>query len=122
MRGGQANLWTGHIRTPQAAEYMLWPRALAMSEVLWSARERRDWDGFAARLGPQLAALGRMNVNYRVPEVLGLDGDVLTLAPTATLGNCLPRCIFTCSSLARVLRSVSATSSRLASASSVGRK
>jgi len=85
VRGGQANLWTEHIRTPQAAEYMLWPRALAMSEVLWSARERRDWDGFAARLGPQLAALGRLNVNYRVPEVLGLDGDVLTLAPTATL-------------------------------------
>ncbi|WP_312348720.1 family 20 glycosylhydrolase [Stenotrophomonas acidaminiphila] len=85
VRGGQANLWTEHIRTPQAAEYMLWPRALAMSEVLWSARDRRDWDDFAARLGPQLAALGRMGVNYRVPEVLGLDGDVLTLASTATL-------------------------------------
>ena len=83
--GAQANLWTEHIRTPQAAEYMLWPRALAMSEVLWSPAQARDWSGFSRRLGPQLAALGRMGVNYRVPEVLGLDGDVLSLAPEAAI-------------------------------------
>jgi hexosaminidase len=83
--GGQANLWTEHVRTPEAAEYMYWPRALAMSEVLWSPAPARDWDGFGARLGPHLAALGRMGVNYRVPEVLGLDGDVLSLTPTATV-------------------------------------
>ena len=83
--GGQANLWTEHIRTPSAAEYMLWPRALAMSEVLWSPAKLRDWSGFSERLGPQLAALGRLKVNYRVPEVLGLDGDVLSLVPRATI-------------------------------------
>ncbi len=83
--GGQANLWTEHIRTPEHAEYMYWPRALAMGEVLWSPAAARDWDGFAARLGPQLAALRRMGVNYRVPEVLGLDGDMLTLDAQATV-------------------------------------
>ncbi len=83
--GGQANLWTEHIATPAAAEYMLWPRALAMSEVLWSPAAARDWNGFGHRLAPQLATLGRMDVNYRVPEVLGLDGDVLSLAPRATV-------------------------------------
>ena len=83
--GGQANLWTEHIRTPEHAEYMYWPRALAMSEVLWSPARTRDWEAFSGRLGPQLAALGRLGVNYRVPEVLGLDGDVLSLAPQATV-------------------------------------
>ena len=83
--GGQANLWTEHVRTPEAAEYMYWPRALAMGEVLWSPAQARDWDGFSRRLGPQLAALGRIGVNYRVPEVLGLDGDALSLAPRATV-------------------------------------
>lgn len=88
--GGQGNLWTEHVRTPDAAEYMYWPRALAMSEVLWSPAVARDWDGFAARLGPQLAALGRMGVNYRVPEVLGLDGDVLSLADETTVALATP--------------------------------
>ncbi len=83
--GGQANLWTEHIRTAKHAQYMYWPRALAMSEVLWSPAQARDWDSFSGRLGPQLAALGRLGVNYRVPEVLGLDGDVLWLGSQATV-------------------------------------
>lgn len=81
--GGQANLWTEHIRTPQHAEYMLWPRALAMAEVLWSAQKTRIWNEFNRRLAPQLTVLAQMGVNFRVPEVLGIDGDVLSLQPSA---------------------------------------
>ena len=81
--GGQANLWTEHIRTPAHAEYMLWPRALAMSEALWSPQAARTWAGFEVRMGPQLAALEAMRVNFRIPEVQGIDGDVLTLRPRA---------------------------------------
>jgi len=77
--GGQANLWVEHIRTPEHAEYMLWPRLLAMSEALWSQPERRSWDGFLAHLPAQLSILERLGVNYRVPEVIGLDGDVRVL-------------------------------------------
>lgn len=74
--GGQANLWTEYLKTPRDMEYMLWPRALAMSEVLWSPKEARDWAAFQQRLGPQLAALDRMDVNYRVPDVEGLEANV----------------------------------------------
>ena len=83
--GAQANLWTEHIRTPEAAEYMLWPRALAMSEVLWSPASARDWNHFLQRLPPQLAALGALGVHYRIPEVLGIDGDVLSLDAQTTV-------------------------------------
>ncbi len=79
--GGQANLWTEHIRTSQHAEYMLWPRALAMSEVLWTPQAQREWAAFEQRMAPQLVALGRLDVNFRIPEVQGIDGDVLTLQP-----------------------------------------
>jgi hexosaminidase len=41
---------------------------LALSEVLWSPREARRWDGFVARLPLQLARLDAMGVKYRVPE------------------------------------------------------
>ena len=66
--GGQGNLWTEYIKTPEQAEYMLWPRALALAEVLWSPRDARDWADFQRRLPSQLAALDRLEVNYRVPE------------------------------------------------------
>ena len=72
--GGQGNLWTEYLATPDAVEYMLWPRALAMAEVLWSQPQRRDWESFRARLVPQLAVLDRLGVHYRAPRPGELEG------------------------------------------------
>lgn len=41
----------------------------------------RDWQSFQARLRPQLAAFDRLGVRYRIPEVEGLDSDVLSMEP-----------------------------------------
>jgi hexosaminidase len=49
---------------------MLFPRVLALSEVLWSPREARSWRGFVARLPAQLTRLDAMGVRYRVPEAV----------------------------------------------------
>jgi len=83
--GAQANVWTEYLRTPDQVEYMALPRMLALAEVVWSPREARDWDGFKRRLAPELAALDRLGVNYRVPHVEGLETDQLTLQPRVTL-------------------------------------
>ncbi len=48
--GAQANLWTEYINTPEMAEYMLLPRLCAMSEVLWSPVEKRQWDHFRSKV------------------------------------------------------------------------
>lgn len=39
--GGQANLWTEYISTMQAVEYQVFPRLAAMSEVLWTQKDKR---------------------------------------------------------------------------------
>jgi len=83
--GGQANLWTEYISRTDQAQAKYWPRALAMADVLWAPRESHDWDGFLQRLGPQLEALGKAGVNYRIPDVLGLEADVVTLQAQAPL-------------------------------------
>jgi hexosaminidase len=90
--GAQANLWTEYLKTPQALEYMVWPRALALAEVTWSTREARDWQSFQARLPGALRALGRLGVSYRIPHVEGLEGDRLTLddGVTITLTTAMP--------------------------------
>ncbi|TLY49374.1 MAG: beta-N-acetylhexosaminidase [Gammaproteobacteria bacterium] len=82
--GTQADLWSEYLPTPQSVEYMAFPRELALAEVAWSPRARRDWADFQRRLAPQYAALDRLGVHYRLPEVDGLD-DVTRLDASATL-------------------------------------
>ncbi|GAA4494171.1 hypothetical protein GCM10023172_03860 [Hymenobacter ginsengisoli] len=71
--GVQANLWTEYVTTPEKADYMLFPRMLAVSEVAWTPAAQRSYADFAPRLGQQYARLDAKKVNYRVPEPLGLD-------------------------------------------------
>lgn len=52
--GTQANLWTEHVRTEPRVEHMTFPRLAALSEIAWSPREARDWNGFLQRLAPQM--------------------------------------------------------------------
>ncbi|WP_300599433.1 family 20 glycosylhydrolase [Niabella sp.] len=47
--GGQANLWTENVYTMRQAEYMTWPRGLAIAESVWSPMEKKDWNKFAAK-------------------------------------------------------------------------
>lgn len=66
--GAQANTWTEHIPTQEHVEYMVFPRALALSEVLWSAKGQRDWVDFSARLQQHYRLLQRLHVNYYRPS------------------------------------------------------
>jgi hexosaminidase len=74
--GGQANIWTEYLETPAAVEYMAFPRMLALSEVLWSQKEDRNFEDFKRRLNAVLPRLDRQNVNYRIPEPEGLRNTV----------------------------------------------
>ena len=48
--GVQANLWAEYIPTDEHMEYMLYPRAIALSEVAWTAPEKKSWDSFHERI------------------------------------------------------------------------
>lgn len=49
LMGVQANLWGEMIKTDEHAEYMYWPRALALSEVAWSMPAVMDPVSFRRR-------------------------------------------------------------------------
>lgn len=70
--GGQANIWTEYLKTPQQVEYMGFPRMLALAEVLWSRPEDRNYADFLRRLNANLPHLDAQNVNYRIPSPGGL--------------------------------------------------
>jgi hexosaminidase len=74
--GGQANMWTEYMKTPQHIEYMAFPRMLALSEVLWSRAEDRNYADFRRRLNGHLPRLDALGVNYRIPEPGGLKNVI----------------------------------------------
>ena len=63
--GPQGNVWTEYLPTEKQVEYMTYPRALALAEMGWSAKDARDWDGFQARLPAALALLDTLGIGYR---------------------------------------------------------
>ncbi len=62
--GGQANVWTEYMGNQKKLEYMVFPRMTALCEVLWSAKESRNWNGFEKRLETQLKRYDFWGINY----------------------------------------------------------
>jgi hexosaminidase len=48
--GVQGNLWCEYIPTAEHAEYMLYPRSIALAEVAWTNPENKSWDAFKQRV------------------------------------------------------------------------
>ncbi|QJW91430.1 family 20 glycosylhydrolase [Spirosoma taeanense] len=61
--GAQGNLWTEYISTTSQAEYMFWPRAVALAEVVWTPLAQKNYDDFARRLPTHFDRLAKLNVN-----------------------------------------------------------
>lgn len=64
--GGQANLWAEYMPDYRQAEYMIYPRLLALSEVLWTTHYR-DYKNFTERLVEAQQRLDYGNINYHIP-------------------------------------------------------
>jgi hexosaminidase len=62
--GGQGNLWTEQVPTLRYAQYMLFPRAWALSEVYWSPKESKNWDNFIGRVEKQFGRSDVAEINY----------------------------------------------------------
>ncbi len=62
--GVQANLWTEYVPTEAQAEYMMFPRLAALSEVAWTKRENKEWNDFSKRLEKQFLRYNFLDVNY----------------------------------------------------------
>lgn len=82
IKGVQANLWTEYIPDGPSVDYFVYPRALALSEIQWSPAGKKNYSRFSEKLPKALAALDTKDVNFRIPEPLGLKDDVVTGAST----------------------------------------
>ena len=63
--GAQGQLWSEYMPTPRQAEYQAFPRMAALAEVVWSAKERKNYADFLQRLLPHQERLRILDVNFR---------------------------------------------------------
>jgi hexosaminidase len=50
IMGAQGNVWTEYMKTSDHVEYMVYPRAAALAEVVWSPKAERSYEEFLNRL------------------------------------------------------------------------
>ena len=62
--GAQGNVWTEYMQTEKQVEYMAFPRVVALSEVVWSSPENKNYTDFINRLEQYQKRLDLLDVNY----------------------------------------------------------
>jgi len=62
--GAQGNLWTEYIADERQIEYMAYPRACALSEVIWSPAQQKSYNQFLNRLREHSKRFEVLNVNF----------------------------------------------------------
>ncbi len=64
VKGGQANLWTEQVYNTRHMQYMVWPRAFATAEALWSPKGERNWNAFVQRVEKHFERFDMAQVKY----------------------------------------------------------
>ncbi|TBO39944.1 beta-N-acetylhexosaminidase [Pedobacter kyonggii] len=62
--GAQGCLWSEYITNPAKVQYLLFPRLDALSEILWSPKEKRNYPDFQKRLKTQFKRYDLMGITY----------------------------------------------------------
>lgn len=64
IKGGQANLWTEQVYNIRQAEYMTWPRGMAIAESVWSPPGKKNWPNFLGRVEQHFKRLDVAETKY----------------------------------------------------------
>lgn len=71
--GVMGTLWGEAIKDINRANYMTWPRGLALAEAGWTRMENREWESFKNRMYPNITELMKSGVSLRVPFEIATD-------------------------------------------------
>lgn len=74
--GAQGNVWTEYMPTEDKVEYMVFPRVLAMSEVVWSQESRKNYGHFISRLEHFNKRLDALDINY-ANHLYEVEGELI---------------------------------------------
>jgi hexosaminidase len=63
--GAQGQIWTEYIPSMKQVEYMAFPRACALAELVWLPQEQKDYADFIERMKVQEQRFDAAGINYR---------------------------------------------------------
>lgn len=64
VMGAQGNVWTEYMTNTAKVEYMIFPRLSALSEVLWSPKENKNWTSFQTKIETMKKRYDMWGTNY----------------------------------------------------------
>jgi hexosaminidase len=66
IQGVHGCLWSETLLSEKLADYMAWPRMLALAEIAWSPQQRQSWSDFERRaFGGGEERLKAQDIAYR---------------------------------------------------------
>ncbi|WP_213087001.1 family 20 glycosylhydrolase [Chitinophaga agrisoli] len=71
--GAQANLWSERVPSENRADYLYFPRMIALAERVWS--KQLDFGAFEQRLPAHYKRLEQLHVHYRLPDLSGFTAQ-----------------------------------------------
>lgn len=76
--GAQGNIWTEYMPTTEQVEYMAFPRILAMSEVVWTNAENKNYEDFVSRVENFHKRLDVLDINY-ANHLFEINGEMISV-------------------------------------------
>lgn len=72
--GAHGSAWAEYMESEAKVEYMVFPRLSALAEVLWTPKEKKNWNDFTRRMQKQFQRYDYRKINYaKTPLDIGLE-------------------------------------------------
>ena len=76
--GAQGNVWTEYMSNSKKVEYMVFPRILALSEVVWSNSKEKNYKDFVSRVENFHKRLAALDINY-ANHLFEIEGELVSI-------------------------------------------
>lgn len=73
--GAQGNLWAEYLYTPEMYQYRAYPRILAIAELTWTPKEKKNFEDFSRRINNAYVRLDSHGINYHIPIPEQVNGS-----------------------------------------------
>ncbi|NER12839.1 family 20 glycosylhydrolase [Leptobacterium flavescens] len=83
--GSQASVWTEYAPEASIIEYQLYPRLMAMAELTWTQKGKKDYPDFLKRLSSQYLRLEEHQINYHIPIPEGPSSNRIVFTDSVSL-------------------------------------
>lgn len=85
--GAQTNVWTEYKYNGDDMEHDIYPRVIALAELTWTPKEKKDYKDFERRIENQRVRLDMHGINYYIPvpedkgfaKAVNWAGDSITM-------------------------------------------